>query len=392
MKKTAAFLIMAGMAVSLAAPYTAETVPEETETVFETETAVEEEYEYEEIFEQWNEDAPALQTLIEYVETVTDEYSEDFIPEADRIAVFDMDGTVYGELFPTYLEYYMLAWRILKDPSIEPDDEMLALGRELRESVIGKSFAEDMPIRHAIQAARAYAGMTLDEFADFVTEILLREVDGFTGMTYGEAFYEPIIEVVDYLQENDFKVYIVSGSDRFICRTLIEGAMDIPYENIIGMDVAMEATGQNGEDGLDYVYSADDEIIRTDRLLIKNLKMNKVAQIVREIGRQPVLSFGNSSGDVSMHMYTISNNPYKSEAFMLIADDEERDYGNEEKALGLKEQWEEDGFNVISMKNDFLTIYGEGVEKTGTFHWAEELADERGTETAAEETESVDAA
>ena len=168
--------------------------------------------------------------------------------------------------------------------------------------------------------------------------------------------------------------------------------MDTPYENIIGMDVAMEATGQNGEDGLDYVYTADDEIIRTDKLLIKNLKMNKVAQIVREIGRQPVLSFGNSSGDVSMHNYTISNNPYRSAAFMLIADDEDRDYGNEEKALGLKEQWEENGFNVISMKNDFLTIYGEGVEKTGTFHWAEELAHERGAETAAEETESVDAA
>ena len=388
MKKMTAFLISLGMIASLTVPYMAETVLDETEDVYESEALDEVEFEYEEIFEQWNEDAPALQALIEYVETVTDEDSEDFIPEEDRIAVFDMDGTVYGELFPTYLEYYMLAWRILKDPSIEPDDEMLALGREIRESVIEKSFAEDMPIRHAIQAARAYAGMTLDEFSDFVTEILLRDVDGFTGMTYGEAFYEPIIEVVDYLQENDFKVYIVSGSDRFICRTLIEGAMDIPYENIIGMDVAMEATGQNGEDGLDYVYTADDEIIRTDKLLIKNLKMNKVAQIVREIGRQPVLSFGNSSGDVSMHMYTISNNPYKSEAFMLIADDEERDYGNEEKALGLKEQWEENGFNVISMKNDFLTIYGEGVEKTGSFHWAEELADDRG-ETAEEETEDA---
>jgi len=75
-----------------------------------------------------------------------------------------------------------------------------------------------MPMQHALQAARAYAGMTITEFADFVTEILLRDVDGFEGMTYGEAFYQPIIEVVEYLQDNDFKVYIVSGSDRFICR------------------------------------------------------------------------------------------------------------------------------------------------------------------------------
>ena len=353
----------------------------------ETETA---EYEDEEIFAEWNEGAPALEALIDYVESVTDEASPDYIPPVDRIAVFDMDGTVYGELFPTYLEYYMLAWRILKDPSIEPDAEMLKVGRTLRDCALDNSFPEDMPVQHAIQAARAYAGLTLNEFADFVTEILLRDVDGFEGMTYGEAFYQPILEVVEYLQENEFKVYIVSGSDRFICRTLIEGHMDIPYENIIGMDVALEATNQNGVDGLDYVYTAEDDVIRSDRLLIKNLKMNKVCQIAQEIGRQPVLSFGNSSGDVSMHMYTISNNVYKSAAFMLVADDDVRDYGNLEKAEELREQWDEKGFNVISMKNDFRTIYGEDVVKTGEFHWAEELADDRGDGAAAEAAEDAE--
>ena len=395
MKKITAIMLSISLAALAAGVGFADELPYETEELpYETEEAFEE-YEEEEIFPSWNPDAPALNTLMDYVESVTDLSSDDYIPEPDRIAVFDMDGTVYGELFPTYLEYYMLAWRILKDPTFEPDEELLALGRELRESVIEHSFAEDMPIRHALGAARAYAGMTLNEFADFVTEILLRDVDGFDGMTYGEAFYQPIIEVVEYLQENGFKVYIVSGSDRFICRTLIEGAMDIPYENIIGMDVAVEATGQHGEDGLDYVFSANDDVIRTDKLLIKNLKMNKVAQIVRDIGHQPVLSFGNSSGDVSMHMYTISHNPYKSAAFMLIADNEQLDYGNEEKALELGRQWEESGFNVISMKNDFLTIYGEGVEKTGSFHWAEELAEDRepATEELLEEgTESVEAA
>ena len=112
--------------------------------------------------------------------------------------------------------------------------------------------------------------------------------------------------------------------------------------------------------------------------------MNKVCQIVKEIGRQPVLSFGNSSGDVSMHMYTISDNKYKSAAFMLVADDEVRDYGIPETAQKLREQWEEYGFNVISMKNDFKTIYGEDVVKTGSFHWLEELAEDRGSETESE--------
>lgn len=328
-------------------------------------------------FADWNPDAPALHTLIEYVEAVTDEASPDYIPVEDRIAVFDMDGTLYGELFPTYLEYYLLAWRILKDESITPDAEMLALGRELRESVIYHKFASDMPMRHAIQAARAYAGMTQREFADFVTSILIRDVDGFEGMTYATAFYTPMLEVIDYLQENDFRVYVCSGSDRAVCRTLLEGMIDIPYANIIGMDVGYEATGQGDTDGLDYVFKAGDDVVRTDRLIIKNLKMNKVLQIVQDIGQKPVLSFGNSSGDVSMHMYTISDNPYRSAAFMLIADDEVRDYGNTAKAEKLGKEWEADGFEVISMRDDFRTIYGDGVVKTGSFRWAEELAEDR---------------
>ncbi len=335
------------------------------------------EEEYEEVFAEWNEDAPALNALIDYVEAVTDEESPDYIPPVDRIAVFDMDGTLMGELYPTYLEYYMLAWRILKDPSITPDEEMLEVGRTLRDCALDNSFPEDMAMQHALQAARAYAGMTLNEFADFVTEILLRDVDGFEGMTYAECFYLPMVEVVEYLQENGFKCFVCSGSDRFICRTFIEGMLDIPYENVIGMDVALEATNQGDTDGLDYVYTTSDDLVRTDQLIIKNLKTNKVLQIAQEIGRQPVLSFGNSSGDVSMHNYTISGNKYRSAAFMLIADDEERDYGNAEKAAGLREKWENSGYNVISMANDWRTIYGENVVKTGNFRWMEELADDR---------------
>ena len=342
--------------------------------IFAQEQEAEEE---EEIFAAWNPEAPALKTLIEYVESVTDESSPDYIPPEDRIATFDMDGTLCAELNPTYLEYYLLAWRILQDPTYEPDAEMLEFGRMLRDHAIDKDFPDHMDMLHAIHAAEAYSGMTLTEFADFVTSCLLKDADGFEGMTYGETFYLPMIEVVEYLQENDFKVYICSGSDRFICRTFIEGMLDIPYENIIGMDVELEATNQGDADGLDYQFTGQDDLVRTDRLLIKNLKMNKVLQIAQEIGRQPVLSFGNSSGDCSMHNYTLFNNKYKSAAFMLIADNEEQDYGNTEKAREKGEQWKEAGYNVISMKDDFRTIYGDNVKKTGTFHWLENLAENR---------------
>ncbi len=346
------------------------------------------ENESEELFKEWNKEAPALKTLIEYVETVTDESSPDFIPLADRIAVFDMDGTLCAELNPTYLEYYMLAWRILKDPSYLPDAEMLEFGRMLRDHALDKSFPDHMDMLHATHAAKAYAGMTLTQFADFVTNCLVREADGFEGMTYANTFYLPMIEVVEYLQDNGFTVYVVSGSDRYLCRTYIEGVLDIPYSQIIGMDVKIEASNQDGKDGLDYVYSQDDTLVRTDVLKVKNLKMNKVSAIIEDIGRQPVLSFGNSSGDVSMHNYTIFNNRYKSAAFMLIADNEELDYGNAEKVQPLKEQWIANGYNVISMRDDFRTIYGDDVKKTGTFHWLEDLAEERvPVETAAASVE-----
>jgi hypothetical protein len=327
----------------------------------------------EEVFASWNDVAPALDLLIEYVETVTDESSPDFIPVGNRVAVFDMDGTIYGELFPTYLEYYMLAWRILADPTFTPDEELKAVAEEIRAGGPTHTYAGDMALRHANAAAKAYAGMTVTEFQNYVTQFLVRDADGFEGMTYGQAFYRPIVEVIDYLTENNFTVYVVSGSDRYICRELFDGMVDVPSDHFIGMDVALEASGQEDKDSLDYTFQPGDELVRTDRLQVKNLKTNKVTAIVREIGKQPVLSFGNSSGDSAMHLYTISNNPYKSLAFMLIADDDVRDYGHPEKGDELREKWEALGFNVISMRDDFKTIYGENVRKTGTFRWTEEL-------------------
>ena len=76
-----------------------------------------------------------------------------------------------------------------------------------------------------------------------------------------------------------------------------------------------------------------------------------------------MLSFGNSSGDCAMHNFCLSNSQYKTAAFMLIADDPDRDHANREKALNLATQWKENGYNVISMRDDFKTIYGEGVQK-----------------------------
>ena len=329
----------------------------------------------EEQFAQWNTDAPALSALTDYVEAVTDPDSKDYIPEMDRIAVFDMDGTLIGELFPTYLEVMLLTERILADPSWEPDEEMLEFGRMTRDHALDKSFPADYDYEFSYHQAKAFAGMTLTEYADFINRYLVREADGFEGMTYAEAYYQPMIEVIEYLQENSFKCYIVSGTDRFIVRSFMEGVADIPYENMIGSDTALAVKNQGDTDGIEYVFTGDDELVRTDKLLVKDLKTNKVLQIAQEIGRQPVLSFGNSSGDVSMNNYTILNNRYRSEAFMLVADDDVRDYGKSEKHEELTKKWQGMGYNVISMRDDWKTIYGKDVRKTGSFRWLKTYAD-----------------
>ena len=107
--------------------------------------------------------------MIGYVETVTDPVSSEYIPPGDRIAVFDMDGTLFPELNPAYFSDYLLAHRILTDPSYEPDDEMLEYGRLLRDHMLDGSLPDYAMDQFDDYYNRAFAGTTLEEFDDFVT-------------------------------------------------------------------------------------------------------------------------------------------------------------------------------------------------------------------------------
>ena len=110
---------------------------------------------------------------------VTDPESPDYIPPEVRIAVFDVDGTLYPERNPAYLADYLLAHRILTDPLYEPDDEMLEYGRILRDHMLDGDFPDYVLDEFDDYYNRAFAGMTLTEFDDFVTRMLLKEADGF---------------------------------------------------------------------------------------------------------------------------------------------------------------------------------------------------------------------
>ncbi len=314
-------------------------------------------------FTLWNQ-CEALTALQAYVKDVTDSASANFIPKEDRIATFDMDGTFVGELYPSYFEYNMLEYRALDDATYTAPDDVRETAQDIRDFVRnGKKLPDHFDMKHAYAAAKAYSGMTLAEFNTYVKAYAKKQANGFTGMTYGESFYKPMLEVFEYLKDNGFTYYVVSGSDRFICRALVE-AIGIEPNRVIGMDVKLRSTSQGTEEGVNYTMGREEDLVRTDELIIKNLKTNKVLQISQEIGKVPVLSFGNSSGDAAMHNYALSNKQYKSAAFMLIADDDLRDHADREKALKLGEQWRQAGYHVISMRDDFKTIYGEGVVKT----------------------------
>ena len=316
-------------------------------------------------FTLWN-PCEALTALQDYVKDVTNPASANFIPAEERIATFDMDGTFVGELYPTYFEYNLLEYRALDDPEyrdIAPED-VVETAQEIRDFVRnGKKLPDHFDMKHAYAAAKAYSGMTLAEFDAYVKAYAQQPANGFSGMTYGQSFYKPMLQVFDYLKANGFTYYVVSGSDRFICRALTE-AIGIPSNRVIGMDVKLHSTSQGTVEGVDYTMGREEDLVRTDELIIKNLKTNKVLQISQEIGKVPVLSFGNSGGDAAMHNYALGNTKYKSAAFMLIADDDQRDHANREKALTLGEQWRTAGYHVISMRDNFKTIYGDGVTKT----------------------------
>ncbi|MBQ6356865.1 MAG: haloacid dehalogenase-like hydrolase [Solobacterium sp.] len=332
----------------------------------ETETA---EKSAAEVLSLWQEDAPARKELISFMEAVTDPDSPDYIPVENRIAVFDLDGTLFCETDPNYFDYTLLVHRVLEDPDYidkASDFEKEIAGKIVEQNETGASFA-GLEVDHGQAIASSFAGMTLAEFNAYIQAFKQLPMPGYEGMKRGEGWYQPMLEVVNYLQENDFTVYVVSGTDRFIVRGIVDQSpLHVPMGQIIGSDETVVTRKQGGTDGLGYVFDDQDELVLGGEFIIKNLKMNKVAVIVQEIGVQPVLSFGNSTGDSSMAEYVTTGNPYRSLDFMLCCDDTERENGNTAKADKMYELCRQYDWIPVSMKNDWTTIYGDGVVRKKT--------------------------
>ena len=313
----------------------------------------------------WQEDAASLKELVSYVKRVTDERSKDYIPPRDRIVVSDLDGTLFCETDPTYFDFRLFCYRVLEDPDYKDKatEKDLELVRGVKDLINTGTLPPNFEVEIGNAIAHAFAGMTVEEFESYVRDFGNRPSRNYYGMTQGEAFYKPMLQVLDYLNDNGFYVFICSGTDREVVRSLVCPGLEIPPRQVLATGEVIVARGQGDTDGTEYVYSENDELVLGGKIQGKNLKMNKVSQIAQEIGQQPVLCFGNSSGDFSMANYVTDNNKYDARVFMICCDDLERENGNLKKAAEMEEMCRKSGWVPVSMKNDWKTIYGEGVTK-----------------------------
>ncbi len=330
-----------------------------------------------EAFSSWNPDSATLKELVDFVAASTDESDPGYLEPVDRIAVFDMDGTILCEKAPVYVDYCLTMYRVLDDPTYNATEEERDAMQQVRDHAYseGETFHPETITKDDLVAS-AFAGMTPAQFRDYVRDFA-NKVDavGFEGMTYGESFYKPMLEVISYLKANDFDVWMVSACEREVVRALVE-QYDIPLDHVIATDVPYVASGKGEDEAADdHNMSQDEEIVLGAPLdPVECGKSGKPAAIIREIGKRPVLAFGNSSGDFSMLNFAEGNPDHTGMGFFVVCDDTEREYGSDEKAAEFYQIVEKENWTGISMANDWKTIYGDNVKKTGLPGAEEELA------------------
>ena len=319
----------------------------------------------EKLLSLWNPNSESLEKLINYVTTITDKSNPKYIPPESRIAVFDFDGTLFCETDTVYFESLLYSYRVLNDSNYK--DKACKNDIQTAIDIINvdiRNFTTELEMRYVTTLPKIFENMTYEDFDEYVKNYMKIPSIGYTKMTRGEAFYDPMVQVIEYLEANDFIIYIVTGSDRHIVRTVSKSRLNIPERQIIGTISTVAASGQVNRSNFDYEYKDNDELILGGEFKLENVKMNKVSLIKTEIGIKPILCFGNSSGDYSMAKYITSNNKYESMAFMVCCDDLERENGSIEKAKDVKDKCEKNkNWVPISMKNDWKRIYAEGVVK-----------------------------
>ena len=193
----------------------------------------------EELLDLWKKESVTKDMLVSYMTAITDPESEDYIPVKNRIAVFDLDGTLFCETDPNYFDYTLLVYRVLEDPDYI--DKASDFEKETAQKIVTLNetgiASPGLETDHGKAIASAFSGMTLEEFNDYIQKFKELPMPSYEGMKRGEGFYLPMLQIIDYLKANNFTCFIVSGTDRFIVRGICyDSKLDLPNSQIIGSD------------------------------------------------------------------------------------------------------------------------------------------------------------
>lgn len=289
----------------------------------------------------WN-DTPAKKAIVAFVETVTREGSSHYVPVAERIATFDNDGTLWSEQ-PTYFpEVFMIDRFKALAPQHPQWKTVPALNAVLQGNY--EKFPREIHIL-------VHAGSTGEEFANSVSAWAAAARHPETGRFYTEMVYQPMLELIDYLHANSFKVYIVSGGWTDIMRPWTEKIYKIPPERVIGSSVKTQYVLRDGTPAI--VYLPEIDFIAEGP--------GKAVAIDKYIGRRPIASFGNSDGDLEMLQWTTAGSGarfallvHHTDARREWAYDRNSPVGRLDKALDAALA---NGWTVVDMKNDWKIVH-----------------------------------
>jgi phosphoserine phosphatase len=296
----------------------------------------------------WNEGA-SKSTILGFVAKVTKESSPDYIPPADRIAVFDNDGTLWAEQ-PMYFQFLFAVDRMKalapQHPEWKTKEPFAAL---LKGDVEDALAGGERAMLEIVMAT--HAGMTTEEFEGIVKDWLATAKHPRFKRPYTDLVYQPMLELLDYLRANGFKTFIVSGGGIEFMRPWAETVYGIPPEQVIGSSIKTQFDVRDGKPVL----------TRLPEINFIDDKAGKPVGIHQHIGRRPIAAFGNSDGDLQMLQWTTGGTGsrlgviiHHTDADREWAYDRASSIGRLDKALGEAKSY---GWTVVSMKDDWKRIF-----------------------------------
>jgi phosphoglycolate phosphatase-like HAD superfamily hydrolase len=296
----------------------------------------------------WN-DGPAKKSIIEFVQAVTDQSSKDFVKPAERIAVFDNDGTLWSEQ-PAYFELLFAFDEVKRNAPQHPEWKTTQPFKAVIEKD-HKALAESGMDGILKIFGATHTGMTTEAFDDYAKTWLTQARHPKTGKPYTEMIFQPMLEMLDYLRSQQFKTYIVSGGDTAFMRAFAEKVYGIPPEQVIGTTFVTAFQFKDGRA----------TIVRTPKLAHNDDGPGKPESIDAVIGRRPILAFGNSDGDLQMLQWTAAGAGkrfmglvHHNDAKREWAYDRKSQIGKLDKAL---DEANSRGWTVVDMAAEWRRIY-----------------------------------